>query len=116
MRPTLFLFIVRFMRVKIDPNELPVEGKGRSIVFKGGVEIALFCVQGAYYAIDNICPHEGGPLGEGELDGEIVSCPWHGWQFDVKNGKCQHLWDENVASYPVEVVDGEVFVTLPNRT
>lgn len=51
--------------------------------------IALFNVEGTLYALDGVCPHQGGPLGQGALEGAIVTCPWHGWQFDVTNGRNQ---------------------------
>ena len=47
-------------------------------------EVALFNIDGTFHAIDNVCKHRGGPLGEGELEGDTVTCPWHGWQFDVR--------------------------------
>lgn len=52
-----------------------------------GRVIAVFQVGDAYHAIDGICPHQGGPLAEGQLEGTCVTCPWHGWQFDVASGK-----------------------------
>ena len=51
--------------------------------------IALFNVAGTFYALDGVCPHQGGPLGQGTLAGKIVTCPWHGWQFDVADGRNQ---------------------------
>lgn len=51
--------------------------------------VALFNVGGTWHALDGVCPHQGGPLGRGTLAGSIVTCPWHGWQFDVRSG--QHL-------------------------
>ena len=51
-----------------------------------GRRIALFNVQGTFYALDDACPHRGGPLSEGELDGVVVTCPWHGATFDVRSG------------------------------
>jgi nitrite reductase (NADH) small subunit len=51
--------------------------------------VALFNVDGALYALDGVCPHQGGPLGQGELAGNVVTCPWHGWQFDVCTGRHQ---------------------------
>ncbi|MBC5811456.1 MAG: Rieske (2Fe-2S) protein [Candidatus Eremiobacteraeota bacterium] len=75
------------------PNFLPVAtigeippGSSRIFVVDRR-EIAVFNVGGSLYAIDNVCPHQGGPLGEGWLDGTLVSCPWHGWCFDVRTGK-----------------------------
>lgn len=53
----------------------------------GDREIAVFNVGGAFYAIDNTCPHQGGPLAEGWIEGPVVTCPWHGWCFDVRTGK-----------------------------
>ena len=49
--------------------------------------IALYNVDGTFYALDGVCPHQGGPLGKGVLTGCIVTCPWHGWQFDVSTGQ-----------------------------
>ena len=63
------------------------DGKGK-VVSLDGNEIALFNVGGSFYAIDNTCKHKGGPLGEGELDQAQVTCPWHGWQYDVTTGAC----------------------------
>jgi nitrite reductase/ring-hydroxylating ferredoxin subunit len=51
-----------------------------------GRVVALYNVEGKFFALDGICPHQGGPLGKGCLDGAIVTCPWHGWQFDVRTG------------------------------
>ena len=51
--------------------------------------VALFNVAGEFHALDGICPHQGGPLGKGKLTGCIVTCPWHGWQFDVVSGQHQ---------------------------
>ena len=50
--------------------------------------VALFNVDGEILALDNTCPHAGGPLGEGTLEGEVVECPWHGWEFNVRTGQC----------------------------
>jgi nitrite reductase/ring-hydroxylating ferredoxin subunit len=52
----------------------------------GDKVIALANVEGKFFAVNNVCLHRGGPLGEGELDRQVVTCPWHGWQFDVTNG------------------------------
>lgn len=56
--------------------------------------IALYNVDGAYFALDGICPHLGGPLGKGVLTRCVVTCPWHGWQFDVRTG--QHTFAPTV--------------------
>ena len=74
--------------------------------------IALFNVGGAFYALDGICPHQGGPLGKGSLAGCIVTCPWHGFQFDVTTG--QHQTSRSLAqpTFPVKVENGEVWVEV----
>lgn len=63
-------------------------GTGTEVV-AGDRVIALFNVDGTFHALDGVCPHQGGPLGEGVLAGCVVSCPWHGWQFDVRTGQHQ---------------------------
>jgi nitrite reductase/ring-hydroxylating ferredoxin subunit len=70
-----------FVRVAFV-HEIP-SGTGRTVDING-IWIALFNVDGTFYAMDNSCPHAGGPLGEGQLCGAVVECPWHGWKFNVK--------------------------------
>lgn len=78
-----------------------------------GRSIAVYNVDGRFYATDNACPHRGGPLGEGELEGTIVRCPWHAWRWDVTSGANVNNPAVRVAAYPVTVADGGVFVELP---
>jgi len=85
-------------------------GTGR-VVTVGGKDIALFNVDGTFYALDNVCPHRGGPLGEGDLEGCIVTCPWHAWQYDVRTG--ESITDDlKVARYEVKVEGGDVEVAV----
>ncbi len=70
-------------------------------------EVAVFNVDGTFHAIDNVCKHRGGPLGEGELDGDTVTCPWHAWQYNVKTGACMTKEGITVDKYEVRVEDGE---------
>jgi nitrite reductase (NADH) small subunit/3-phenylpropionate/trans-cinnamate dioxygenase ferredoxin subunit len=79
----------------------------------GGLGIALFNVNGAIYALDNTCPHAGGPLGEGVLEDHLVRCPWHGWRYDVRTGIRPENVDFKVACYPVTVEDNRISVVLP---
>jgi nitrite reductase/ring-hydroxylating ferredoxin subunit len=74
--------------------------------------VALFNVDGAYYALDGICPHQGGPLGKGSLSGRIVTCPWHGFQFDVVTGQHQTSRSLVHPTFPVKVEDGDVWVDV----
>jgi nitrite reductase (NADH) small subunit len=79
----------------------------------GGKTIALANVAGKFHAIENACLHQGGPLGEGELEGAVVTCPWHGWQFDLTNGKIvQNQSVPGVVCYEVEVAGEEILVNL----
>ncbi len=81
-------------------------------VLVGGTTIALANVAGSYYAINNTCLHRGGPLGQGELEGKVVTCPWHGWQYDVTTGKTTMNPNAGVPCYPMEVRGDEVFVDV----
>jgi len=74
--------------------------------------VALFNVDGAIHAVDNSCPHSGGPLGKGELDGEIITCPWHMWSFNVRTGVCEINPEERIEVYPVRVRDGNVLIKV----
>ena len=85
-------------------------GTGKCVEVNGK-EIALFNLDGAFHAIDNTCLHRGGPLGEGEVDGTLVTCPWHGWQYDILTGK--NIGDDTgagVARYDVKVEGDAVLV------
>jgi len=86
-------------------------GEGR-VVEVGGRTLAVFNVDGAYYAIDNTCSHRGGPLGDGDLEGTVVSCPWHAWRWDVTSGANVNNPAVRVACFRARVQDGAVFVHL----
>lgn len=87
-------------------------GEGR-VVRAGRHEIALFNVDGEYHALDNACPHEGGPLGEGIVAGGTVTCPWHFAEFEIASGaSLDPIAPCDVETYPVIVEDGMVKVDL----
>jgi nitrite reductase (NADH) small subunit len=93
-------------------HEVPV-GTGKQLVV-GGRTVALFNVEGAFHAIDDTCPHRGGPLSEGELAGTEVTCPWHGARFDVASGAVLGPPARSaVASYKVQVVGDEIQIDVP---
>jgi len=81
-------------------------------VIAGDRVVALANVEGQIFAIDGVCPHQGGPLGEGQLEGPIVTCPWHGWQFDVRSG--QHCLSRTIIQpqFAVRVEGDSIFVDL----
>ena len=95
----------------VAASEIPI-GAGRELTV-GDRIIAVFHSDQGFHAIDGICPHAGGPIAEGTLRGCIVTCPWHGWQFDVSTGK--HCLSDQIrqATYPVRVADGMLEVELP---
>ncbi len=78
-----------------------------------GRRYALANVGGTFYAVDNNCPHNGGPLGKGRLIGTVVECPPHQWRWDVSTGRC--AWPDahwRVARFPVRVENGDVLLGL----
>jgi nitrite reductase/ring-hydroxylating ferredoxin subunit len=77
-----------------------------------GHAVALFNVDGTFHALANRCPHRGGPLGQGALSGTKVSCPWHGWTFDVTTGSNVVDADVRVPRHEVKVEDGYVHVRI----
>lgn len=83
------------------------------VVKVGEVEIALFLGDdGAVRAVNNLCPHRGGPLAEGFAEDGVVSCPWHGWEFDLATGKSKHREDVQVACYTARVDGDDVIVAV----
>lgn len=80
------------------------------------VEIAVFNVGGVFYAISDICIHKGGPLSRGFLDGDIVTCPWHGWKYSVKDGKSPHEGGDSVSSYDVKEIENGIYVNSTPST
>jgi len=89
-------------------DDIPA-GRSRTICL-GEKRIALFNVDGAFYAIDDTCLHRGGPLGEGELEGGVVTCPWHGWKYDVRNGEMTMNPAARVKCYPTRIDGSDVQV------
>jgi len=87
------------------------QGKSKVVTIDGHF-IALFNVNGSLYALDNTCLHRGGPLGEGQLEGNVITCPWHGWQYDVKSGRSLVNPLAKVKSYPVRVDGDTVLVKI----
>lgn len=86
-------------------------GGSLEVVAEGRV-IALFNVEGTIFALDGVCPHQGGPLGKGCLAGAVVTCPWHGWQFDVRTGRHQLSRTLVQPRWEARIEDGDVLVDL----
>lgn len=98
-----------FTRVASVSDLKPGENK---VVNANGTEVALFNVDGEFFAISNTCLHRGGPLGEGMLDGDVVTCPWHGWRFNVKTGVSPVMPTAKVATHQVKVEGDDVMVAI----
>ena len=82
-------------------------------VVAGDRVVALFNVDGALYALDGVCPHQGGPLGKGDLQGCIVTCPWHGFQFDVTTGQHKASASLRQPQFATKVEGDEVWAEIP---
>lgn len=91
-------------------SDLPEGGGGEFVA--GERIVALFNVNGTFHALDGICPHQGGPLGKGALTGCIVTCPWHGFQFDVATGQHQTSRSLVQPGFAVKVEAGAVWVDV----
>jgi nitrite reductase (NADH) small subunit len=101
---------------------------GRKILKVKGREVGVFNLGGTYYALKNVCVHQGARVCLGKVtgttlpskvyefkygrEGQILRCPWHGWEYDITSGRS--LFDEKVGvvSYPVSVEDGQIFITM----
>jgi nitrite reductase/ring-hydroxylating ferredoxin subunit len=95
----------------LNTSEIPV---GRVKAYSVGERtIAVYHTAGGFFATDNTCPHRGGPLAEGDLIGNEITCPWHLWGFDVATGICAGNPDIRVAAHPVRVENERVMVELP---
>ena len=115
-------------KATVCPAEEIPEG-GKFIVQVGDISIGVFRIQGKFYALRNLCPHKGGPLCQGHiqtthrpsdvhrfepaLEGRVIRCPWHGWEFDIVTGKGLYDRRGRAQTYPVHVnAEGDVVVSL----
>ncbi|MCA9083158.1 MAG: Rieske (2Fe-2S) protein [Planctomycetaceae bacterium] len=88
------------------------DGESAEVVAAGRI-FAVYRIGDVYHVLDGICPHSGGPLGKGTLNGCIVTCPWHGWQFDVTSGQnCLSASMPQQPHFQPEVIDGQVCIRL----
>ena len=101
------------MQHEVAPLEELPEGEG--FLFRSGpYQIALFRNGDSVTAIDNECPHAGASLAQGETDGAIVACPFHGWEFSCMTGECLSVEGFDVPTYPVVIENGVVKVSVPD--
>lgn len=93
-------------------DDIPLD-RGQEHVIEGRV-VAVFRTADGVFATDGICPHAGGPLAQGMVRKNVVTCPWHGWQFNIQTGCHQLNSRVAVPTYPVQVLDNVVYVELPD--
>ncbi len=93
-----------------NASEVPA-GKAKAVT-ANGTAIALYNVNGKFYATQNNCLHRGGPLGEGTLDNETITCPWHGWQYNVKDGQNKANPAIKLKLFRTEVKGEEIYVEV----
>lgn len=89
--------------------EIP-NNRARTVCAPGGQRIAIFRHAGGYSAVSNVCAHQGGPLGEGKIIDGCITCPWHGWQYKPSDGCSPPPFKEQIATYQVRVVRGNIHV------
>jgi nitrite reductase/ring-hydroxylating ferredoxin subunit len=99
---------VEFVRIAAAGEIAPGSSRAFSV---GRYEVAVFNVDGELHAIENNCPHQGGPLADGWLEGPLVTCPWHGWCFDVRTGKMTLGEFAHVPRFALQRRGGELFVS-----
>jgi nitrite reductase (NADH) small subunit len=99
-----------YIKLTIE-SELPPAGEAKEFSCRDRT-ICVANVNGTILAMDNVCLHRGGPLGQGTIEGNKVVCPWHGWQWDLKTGQSAQDPNAKLAVYPVKIEGGDVMVEV----
>ena len=97
--------------VNIGPVEDFEVGTAKELVTHG-VVLAIFRTEDGFFVMDGVCPHQGGPLGQGTLQGCILTCPWHGWQFDVRDGQSQLTPNVRHPTFETQLREDSLFVRI----
>ena len=95
----------------VCPTDALPRGTLRRFTLPNGDELAVYNIDGEFYATDNSCPHRGAALSDGSVFGYVVECSSHGWQFDVRNGECLTV-TERIKTFEVRVVEGVISVVV----
>lgn len=98
-------------RVKVAERDEIVDGKAKTVIV-AGKPIAVFKIKNQYFAISNNCLHRGGPLSEGEVKNYEVTCPWHGWKYNILDGSFALIPTLKVHTYPVKESPEGVFLEI----
>jgi nitrite reductase (NADH) small subunit len=96
--------------IKVAKKKDIAPGTSKAVVV-GGQDVAVFNVSGKFYALRDFCPHRGGPLSEGPIKGSVVTCGWHGWDFNIKDGSSVTMSGAKVACYEVQVEGDDILVS-----
>ena len=100
------------MFVKLtSESELPAPGQAKEFPV-GEKVICVANLNGALSAMDNVCLHRGGPLGQGTIEEDKVVCPWHGWQWDPKTGEAAHNPNARISIYAIKIENGDVLLEM----
>ena len=95
---------------KVTPENLAV---GSSLcVQMGDAQVGIFHTNDGLFALDNVCPHRGAPLHDGQIMDGAVTCPWHQWQFQLQDGKCRNIPGASVPAYAIEVREGTIWINV----
>ena len=101
------------MREEVRAGSLAVVEAGEPVLTSvGDKDIALFLCEGRVVATQGQCPHAQGPIHEGEVEGRTLTCPWHGWSFDLVTGLCNEDDSITIERYPVRIDGDDVMVAL----
>jgi nitrite reductase (NADH) small subunit len=95
--------------VKVGPLEALPPGSVAEVE-AGGATYAICNFEGELHCLQGACPHAGGPLGQGTLNGTLLTCPWHGWEFDCRSGVNDFDEDVQLETFPVVVQDQNIFI------
>lgn len=94
----------------ISLGEIP-SGKSKNVNVNGKL-VAIYHVSGKVYATSGVCLHAGGPMGDGTLEGNIITCPWHGWQYDITTGANQVMPAIKLKTFKTEIKGNDIFVDV----
>ncbi len=75
-----------------------------------GEQVVVFQTTEGYFAVENRCPHAGAYLHEGQIENNILTCPWHGWRFDLESGQSLTEYWARLKTYPIQIVEGKIFL------
>ena len=95
--------------VKVGPLDALPPGSVAEVE-AGGATYAICNFEGELHCLQGSCPHAGGPLGQGTLNGTLLTCPWHGWEFDCRSGVNDFDEDVQLETFPVVVQDQNIFI------